>query len=564
MIIFILFFISQALGQTSLTTLAEKSNWTRTGRASETEELCQNFAKTYPDKVVCGSYGLTPEGRKLVYLQIETKNQAPKETLWVQAGIHAGEIDGKDAVFWLLKDYLKSNKLDDFLKNNRMIFIPIVSLDGHERFGPHNRPNQIGPEEMGWRANAQNLNLNRDFAKIETPELRDLIKLWHRFDPLLTLDLHVTNGADFQPEVGLVVAPTKDYGTTELHHAGSELEESMMSLLTKKSVKAMPFYPDFEDPLNPLSGFSRYVPPMRFANGYWRLNKRLGVLVEAHSWKNYKTRVSTHRSVVESAIESFTKNAKKWSEASRKTRQKTESQSSIAYTKTGTFKTLEFPGYEYRVFESKVSGAQVIQFYPQKKQVWKLPFYEELKTIQSVKVPLNGYYVPAAEMVWLLPKLLVHNIKYEVLANDVSQTVEVFTASETVFATAPYEGRQTLKVKGKWEKQKRVISAGSLFIPIKDNHEELVVHLFDPESKDSFLAWGFLNAWFEQKEYMEDYVAEELAEKLLKDKKIKKDFEQKLKSDETFRNSSQSRWEFFYRLHPSWDKKFNVYPVMRR
>jgi hypothetical protein len=248
MIISILFFISQVLGQTSLKTLAEKSNWTRTGRASETEELCQNFAKAYPDRVVCGSYGLTPEGRKLVYLQIETKNQSAKETLWVQSGIHAGEIDGKDAVFWLLKDYLESNKLDVFLKNNRMIFIPIVSLDGHERFGPNNRPNQIGPEEMGWRANAQNLNLNRDFAKIETPELRDLIKLWHRFDPLLTLDLHVTNGANFQPEVGLVVAPTKDYGATELHRAGSELEESMMSLLEKKSVKAMPFYPDFEDP----------------------------------------------------------------------------------------------------------------------------------------------------------------------------------------------------------------------------------------------------------------------------------------------------------------------------
>jgi len=141
-----------------LATKAEKTNWLETGRAEEVTQLCKNFQRKYPSLVRCKTYGITPEGRTLRYLSVGNKRGYP---VWIQAGIHAGEIDGKDATFYLLKELLAGKYDPAILKNLHIVFVPIVNLDGHERFGAWNRPNQVGPKEMGWRVTAQNLNMNR-------------------------------------------------------------------------------------------------------------------------------------------------------------------------------------------------------------------------------------------------------------------------------------------------------------------------------------------------------------------------------------------------------------------
>lgn len=155
---------------TELTTVAEKSGWKQTGSAEETQKLCFNFQNKYPKKVSCRAYGKTPENRTLYYM---TVGDIKTPAVWVQAGIHAGEIDGKDAVLLLIKEILQE-KIKSPLNGIHLVFIPIVNLDGHERRGKWNRPNQIGPEEMGWRTTSQNLNLNRDFMKVDAPEMRYL------------------------------------------------------------------------------------------------------------------------------------------------------------------------------------------------------------------------------------------------------------------------------------------------------------------------------------------------------------------------------------------------------
>ncbi len=548
-----------------LATTAELSGWVKTGRAKESLKLCREFQARYSDKVRCQTYGTTPEGRTLHYLVVEDLSfSALKPTLWLQAGIHAGEIDGKDATYWYLRDLLADPKASQVLKKLRIIFVPIVNLDGHERFGAHNRPNQRGPEEMGWRVTAENLNLNRDFAKAEAPEMRALLKLWHEHKPLLSVDLHVTNGADFQYEVGLVTTPSKFYGSSALHRAGSELEEQLVSALVQKGQKALPFYPSFLDELDPTKGFARYVPQARFAHGYWRLNNRLGLLVEAHSWKDYPTRVKTQRAVVETVVQLLDKNAARWLGAVREEERAKRNSIELAFTHTEKSSPLDFLGYAYQVIDSQISGGKVIRYDTSKPQVLRLPVHHELRPTISVKAPRRGYYVAKAEVPWVKAKLKVHGLKYHTVKKELRQSCEVFVTSSKKFAPESFEGRHRLTVEGQWEERDCVIEKGALFVPTDENPQQLVAHLFEPLSSDSFLAWGHFNRWFERKEYMEDYVAEDVARELLKDPQVKKAFEARLAADEAFRKDPQQRFEFFYRRHASWDQKYESYPVVRQ
>jgi hypothetical protein len=485
-------------------------------------------------------------------------------TVWVQAGIHAGEIDGKDAVFFLLKEVLEKKIVPDPLKGLRLVFIPIVNLDGHERFGAWNRPNQVGPEEMGWRTTAQNLNLNRDFMKADAPEMQALLRLWHKMDPVLSLDLHVTDGAQFRPDVGLIVHPVAQYGNTPLHAAGSDFEQALLKKMEARQHLALPFYPDFEDPSDPLSGFSRYVSTLRFAHGYWQANNRLGMLVETHSWKDYATRVKTHTSTVLASLELAQLHGKTWARLAKHEDAKSLAGVNVelGFEHTTKAASITFPGYEFTKKISKVSGAEVLKYNPKVSQDWVVPFYEELKPNLVVTAPRLGYFVRSADASWLLPRLAVHGIKTRPWKQALPPGTQVFRATKTTFSAAPSEGHQTLAVEGEWKVEGTVDAKDYVYVPIAQSKARLIVEFFEPRAKDSFVSWGFFNTAFEKKEYMEDYVAEDVALEMLKDPAVKAEFEKRLE-DEVFAKDPEARFEFFYRRHPSWDERFNKYPVLK-
>lgn len=546
-----------------LMTVAEKSGWVETGRAAETARLCHDFQRQYPQRVKCRIYGTTPEGRQLHALVV---GDLHRPVVWVQAGIHAGEIDGKDAVFWLLRESLEGKLKPNPLDGLALVFVPIVNLDGHERFGKWNRPNQIGPAEMGWRTTAQNLNMNRDFTKAEAPEMQALIKLWSEVDPLVSLDLHVTDGAQFRPEVGLIILPNKSHGTSTLHQAGSELEAGMIEQMKARGRLALPFYPSFEDEANPFSGFSRYVATPRFSQSYWFNRNRLGMLVETHSWKNYANRVLTHRDTVRSVLELTKLHAKSWLRAIQEADHVSLAgqETDLEFKHTEKFQMIDFEGYKFTIQKSKISTGDFIRYFPNLPETWKVPFFEELAPTLTVKAPTEGYFVSTAHAAWIEPKLKVHGIRYEKLKQSRSAEVQTFRAKQTTFSAAPFEGRQTLTVLGEWSSESRLLERGMLFVPIKQKNPRLIMQLFEPAAKDSFLAWGFFNASFEQKEYMEDYVVEDVAEEMMKDEKTKAEFNARVEADAAFAKDPAQRRQFFYRKHSSWDERFNLYPVYKQ
>lgn len=561
-------------GTHELSTLAEQTQWKKTGRYDEVIRLCDAFRKAFPGKVRTSQFGTTPEGRPMLALVASqdgtlTPKQARarrRPVVYFQGGIHAGEIDGKDAGFWFLRDLLQGKILAGALSKVTIVFVPVFNIDGHERFGAHNRPNQVGPEEMGWRTTAQNLNLNRDFAKAEAPEMQALLGLFTAWDPILSADLHVTDGAKFQHDIAVMIDPTLA-GPVELRAAGMKLEKQVMSQLASAGHLPLPYYPAFEKTDDPASGFGLGTSDIKFSHAYWAARNRIGVLVETHSWHNYGERVKATRETLIALVGAAARDGADWLKKTRAADQEMSrlagKRVTLAFGHTDKFRTIDFLGYEYRRTHSEVSGSTRIAYDDRKPQVWKLPLFEELKPRVEVIAPLGGYVVPAAHVGWVVPKLKLHGIRHQVIARAIESDMEVFRADSFEFGKEPFESRTTLALRGNWALESRKIPPHSIYIPVSQPLARLVLALFEPTSPDSFASWGFFNGNFEKKEYLESYVAEETAEKMLQNPKVKKEFQNRLDADPEFAKSPEKRLEFFHRKHPSWDDHFALYPITR-
>ncbi|HRO26256.1 MAG TPA: M14 family metallopeptidase, partial [Luteimonas sp.] len=308
-----------AAAQVPLSTVAERSGFLKTGRYDETIALCAAFAQRYPDAVRCIDFGTTPEGRPMKALAVSRSGaltpEAARESgipvVLMQGGIHAGEIDGKDAGFLALRQVLDGEAAPGALEQLVWLFVPVFNVDGHERFGAWNRPNQRGPEEMGWRTTAQNYNLNRDYAKADAPEMQAMLALVEAWDPIAYIDLHATNGAQFEHDISIQVEPLHA-GDEALRAAGRALREGTIADLAAQGSLPLPFYPSFEDYQDPASGFEDGVSPPRFSTGYFLLRNRLAMLVETHSWKEYPVRVRITRNTIVSILDQIAAHGRDW------------------------------------------------------------------------------------------------------------------------------------------------------------------------------------------------------------------------------------------------------------
>jgi hypothetical protein len=421
---------------------------------------------------------------------------------------------------------------------------------------------------MGWRVTAQNLNLNRDYAKAEAPEMQAMLKLLNEWDPLLYVDLHVTDGAEFEHDVSFNVAPTLA-GDSELTRTALGLRDELMRRIQAQGSLPINFYPALIRDDDPPSGFAVSVSPIRFSQEYWAARNRLGVLVETHSWKDYPTRVRiTHNSIV-AMMEIAAANSQEWFRTTRAAEQRAAqvggTDVTLVYGNTDHKTMIDFRGYEYTREPSAISGALMTHYNNKRPQVWHIPLYDQLKPVVSVVAPRGGYIVPAAQAEEMLQKFALHGIESRKLSAALPKAnVQTFRATKATTSPATFEGRTTLSVEGDWKNEQRDIPAGSLFVPIAQRNAQLLIKLLEPKDPDSFLAWGFFNAFFERKEYMEAYVAEDVAVQILKkDPAAKREFERRLADDPEFARSPAARLDFFYQRSPSWDERLNLYPVYR-
>lgn len=562
--------------QPNLTTQAERSGYKQTGRYDEVIALCDAYQQTFPKAVRCFDFGTTPQGRPMKVMAVSTSGALTADdarakglpVVLAQGGIHAGEIDGKDAGFGLIRDMLQGKAGKGVLDKTVLLFVPVFNVDGHENFRAWNRPNQRGPEEMGFRVTAQRYNLNRDYVKADAPEMQAMLALVNAWDPLITLDLHVTDGAKFRHDISITGDPV-NVGDAGLREVGKQLKTGIIEKLKAQGSLPVDFYPSFNEYDNPASGFTETAYPPRFSSGYYPLRNRLVMLIETHSWRTYPERVHSTYNAVLDVLTLTAEHAAQWqtevAAADSRAAELAGQPVPLDYTTTDAKRIIPFLGYAYTRTASDVSGGTMTVYDEHTPQLWMLPLRDTIVPATTVTAPKSGYLVPSEYATQVAAKLRVHGITFQTL--DVAkpqQSVERFGADSVTFATSPTEGHQRTTLHGTWQPALADLGPGMLFVPIAQPKARLIMALLEPQAPDSLAAWGEFNNSFERKEYMEGYVAEEQARLMLaKDPALKAEFEKKLKNDPAFAKSPAARLNFFERRHPAWDPNYNRYPVLR-
>ncbi len=577
----------------ALLTLAERSGFRETGRSDEVERLSRRFAERWPEAVRSFEYGRSAEGRPLRALMVTRCGALSAETLrargipvlLIQAGIHPGESDGKDAGFMALRALLEAEAPSSPLHHAALLFVPAFNTDGHERVGRWNRPNQAGPEETGWRTTAHNLNLNRDYMKADAPEMRAMLRLLNEWDPLVTADLHVTDGADFEPDVSIQVEPIHQ-GDPGLRASALLLRDRLIEKLAAQGSLPLSFYPDLVRTDDPSSGFVLTVYSPRFSTGYFPARNRFSVLVETHSWKDYARRVRVTLNAVLGLVDLTARHGREWLDQVRRADQAGQEAGGRDFEldyaagwreptpgapapdtedAAADVTMIDFRGYAYTREPSDLSGDLRTLYDPKTPRIWRVPFRKNTAPSLIVRAPRLGYLVPPAYAQEIGEKLALHGIVAQSFdAGDGMREVEVFRASRAVFADRPFEGRMRVTLEGEWRPETRRLPANSILVPIAQPRARLLMGLLEPRAPDSLAAWGYFNACFEQKEHVEPYVAELLAREMLAaDPRLEEEFKRALAADTDFAGNPAARLEFFMRRHASWDDRFNLYPICR-
>lgn len=560
--------------ENKLMTFYEKSGFKATPTYDETVAYCKMLDEFSP-KIKYTTFGKTPQGRDLPLLIIDSEGYfeqsqselSRKLVLLVQAGIHPGEIDGKDAGLMFFRDLAIKGLYGGIPDNVTFLFIPIFNVDGHERFGPYNRINQVGPEEMGWRTTAQNLNLNRDFLKADAPEMQAWLSLWQRWNPDFMVDIHVTDGADYQYVMtyGLETFGNMDQGLTEWTKAN--FIPAMESYMDQAGYPAFP-YVMFRKWHDPRSGLRSSVGGPKFSQGYAAAQNRIGLLVENHSLKDYKTRVSATYELLKFLNDYLAEHASDiiaMNTAASRFAASAAFRSepfAVNYSAARDSIMVDFKGVEYDVEQSDLTGGDWFKYHPEKPVTYQVPYFNRQEPSATVSIPV--VYIIPPEWETVIGKLSLHGIRYKTTDKTLTFKVETYHFTNVEYGKSSYEGRQQVTASYETRVEEKEFPAGSVLILMDQPAARVIVHMLEPSSPDSYLQWGFFNAIFEMKEYFETYQMEEYARKMLLENPGTKDEFEKWKAANP--ESAQNQWsqlEWFFLRSPWADQKRNVYPVGR-
>lgn len=557
-------------------TFAESSEYQRTPSYDYTIVYCKRLAAASP-LLQFHTFGRSGQGRELpLIVATEHNDFSPeaarfkgKPVVLIQACIHAGEPDGKDAGLALLRDIAVTGTQSGLLKNLVLLFIPIYNTDGHERSSPYNRINQNGPMEMGWRTTSTYQNLNRDYMKADTPETRAWLSLWNQWHPDLFVDCHVTDGADFRYNI------TYHYQ----HHAGVHPEivaweraviDGQVAPATEAAGNVVSWYLEFKDNRDLTLGMRDFNGSPRFSTGYTPLRNRPGVLIETHMLKDYRSRVIGTYDFLRFTLEAVNKDPQRLLKVVRKADEETiqeqytdDSRHSIPldYELTDESTPFHLKAVEYQTEQSTVSGDLRVIFAGEPLDL-TVPMYNMFRVKASV-VPPVCYVVPR-EWQSVIDVLKAHGIRLQSLAESEVIDIESYRFHDVVWPDGPFEGRHMPSFTVETIREQWTFAAGSVLVPVAQSAAKVIVNLLEPQAPDSLVKWGFFNAIFEEKEYGESYLLEQLAREMMAtDKRLADEYKQLLAGDPGFEASPRARLEFFYKRSPYWDPQMNRYPVGR-
>ncbi|WP_075348676.1 M14 family metallopeptidase [Algoriphagus marinus] len=484
-----------------------------------------------------------------------------KPLILIQAGIHAGEIDGKDAGMMLLRDIAVGDKKELLTKAN-ILFIPILNVDGHERRSQFGRVNQRGPVEMGWRTNAQNLNLNRDYTKLETAGIKTIATIINKYDPDLYIDIHVTDGADYQYDITYGYVATGGYSPEISSWLSTSFQPEVDQAL--KDMGHIPGPLLFAANGNDFSaGNIAFSFSPRFSHTYGDIRHMASILIENHSLKPFEQRVLGTYVFLEQAINSLGAHFESLQSAVKSDSEQPKESIPVKFKFRETLAdSMQFLGIASSKVKSEITGAEYVKW--EGKPITQV-VPSLLMDVPELSVPVpKAYWIPA-EWGNVIEKMRQHGIELETLTESKELKLEFSTVENYKMGTQPYEGLMRVQSFDLDRKYKTLsLNPGSVRVKTDQPLGELAVILLEPESVDSFFQWGYFNTIFTQTEYMETYIMEPLIAKMLaEDSELKKRFDEKKATEPDFAKSPRAIYQWFYAQTPYFDQNWKVIPVGR-
>ena len=567
-------FALSPVAATDMRTLAERSGFTQTPRYAETFEYFSKLdAMSEQGKIL--EFGTSPQGRKQFAFVIASDGEftpsaakaSGKPVLLIQACIHAGENEGKDALMALSREWLIEAKQKAALDGIILLLIPIFNVDGHERFSEFGRINQNGPNEVGWRATAQNYNLNRDFMKAESPEMRAWLKQWNAWNPSLLVDMHNTDGSDYQYQL------TYHFETSSaVHPAIAAWQEQTWTGAVVPNTEKRGFllgpYVDLKVPDDIKAGITNNYSLPRFSSGFGVAVNRPSLLLETHMMKDFKTRVEVNEAFVRELVASIGGNPKALLAAVNRADQDSVEKSAgnelaLNFKVTEVATDFAFKGFAYSKTRSDVSGGLWTRYDQSKPETWTIPYFNQIEPTLTVTLP-SAYLIPR-QMQGTIRLLARHGVQMQAI--ETAQTVKVastYRFSDVIYAPQPFEGRVRIaSLAARPVNENLDFPAGSVVVRMNQPRARLIANLLEPLAPDSMVRNTLDTGFMSRTEYAEERVLEEKARAMLKaDAKLQAEFDAKL-ADPIFAGSADARLNFFYERTGYFDQNYLRYPVAR-
>lgn len=566
------FFLSTVLlhAQQNSVSISHDTDKNSTATYQEAIQFYQKLAQNSP-QVALKTYGATDSGFPL-HLAILSKDgdfspasirAKNKRILFVNNAIHAGESCGVDATMMLFRDILEDKKMQDYLEHVVLVAIPFYSIGGGLNRGAYSRVNQNGAKEHGFRGNAKNLDLNRDFIKADSKNAQTFNQIYTEWSPDVFIDTHTSNGADYQYVITLIATQKEKLDANLASYLENEMLPDLYEGMKKNNYEMTPYVYAMNTPENGIIGF---LDLPRYSSGYAALHNSLSFTSEAHMFKPYQDRVKSTYIFIETVLKKTNQDFRKIKIARDKAIENTVNKKKFALNwtlDTDKKDSILFKGYQAKYKISEISGLK--RMYYDRKAAYKkyIPYLNTYKTTLEVEKPV-AYIIPQAYHE-VIERLHWNGVKTSRLSKDIKLEVEMYRIQDYQTSKSAYEGHYNhYKVSVKTQTRKWQYHKGDYVVFTNQKMNRYLVETLEPEAPDSYFNWNFFDGVLAQKEYFSAYIFEETALKVLEENpKLKAELEAKKLEEEEFAQSTRQQLDFIYKNSVYYENTHSLYPVGR-
>ncbi|NQX90650.1 MAG: hypothetical protein HRT74_00610 [Flavobacteriales bacterium] len=534
----------------------------------EAIERYQSLADEFPDAKM-NTIGTADIGQPIHLFVIDRKLEdrtARKTTLFINNGIHPGEPCGIDASLKLVEDLLRNptEEMDEWLNSVRIAIIPVYNVGGALNRGCCSRANQMGPENYGFRGNARNLDLNRDFVKADSDNAKAFIKTFTRLHPHVFIDTHTSNGADYQYVMTMINTQPDKASKVLGDYVRDTMSPKLYAGMEERGFGMIPYVHTLGK--TPDDGIKDFLETPRYSTGFAALFNCIGFTSETHMLKPFAQRVESTYQFLCETISYMAENKDELRNLQNTADRDVATQDVFPLQwelDTTQFRTIPFKGFTAEYPKSKITGQERLKYNQKKPFTKDIEYYDTYNTIMKANAP-QAYVIPQA---WgeVLERLRNAGVRMTRLENNVTYTVTAYAIRDFKSAPRVYEGHHmNTLVDADTLVMERTFFVGDYLIPVNQVSNRFIVETLEPGGMDSFFVWNFFDSAFQQKEWYSAYVFEDYAIQMLADdKELKQRFEEKQKQDEDFRENAQMQIYWLYTQSPFYEPSLNIYPIFR-